>query len=176
MKKRFSIHNSAGDTIVEVLVVLAVLSLAFAISYATANHALVQSRNAEEHSEALGLLNTQVELLRAAYTHNISTVPRNGTYFCMTAAPVNPVLGFSPGYPTPTATFDNFTKYPSECKNNAFNNGGYNWSIDFKLGTDAFDLRVRWDGIGKQGRQQEELTYKISAFSLASGAPYNNPP
>jgi type II secretory pathway pseudopilin PulG len=45
--------NSNGDTIVEVLIVLAVLGFAFSISMATANKGLSQSRNAEDPSISL---------------------------------------------------------------------------------------------------------------------------
>ena len=55
--------NKSGDTIVEVLVSLAILSLAFAISYSTASKALIVSQNSQEHSTALGYLDQQMEML-----------------------------------------------------------------------------------------------------------------
>lgn len=45
--------NQRGDTIIEVLIVLAILSFAFSVSLATASKSLKQSRSAEEHSRAL---------------------------------------------------------------------------------------------------------------------------
>ncbi|HXE10132.1 MAG TPA: hypothetical protein VN554_01775, partial [Verrucomicrobiae bacterium] len=52
--------DATGDTIIEVLIVLAVLGLSLSISYATANKGLQQSRNAQEHSAALGIIDSQV--------------------------------------------------------------------------------------------------------------------
>lgn len=56
--------NQAGDTIVEVLIVLAILGLALGMSYATANRSLLGARQAQEHTEALALLQGQIEQLR----------------------------------------------------------------------------------------------------------------
>jgi type II secretory pathway pseudopilin PulG len=56
--------NRAGDTIVEVMVVLAILGLAISISYATANRSLLNARQAQENSEATELIQSQLEALR----------------------------------------------------------------------------------------------------------------
>src|SRR5690606_3729104 len=53
-----------GDTIVEVMVVLAILGLALSISYATANRSLIQTRQAQENAEATEIARGQVEALR----------------------------------------------------------------------------------------------------------------
>ncbi len=57
--------GSQGDTIVEVLVVLAVLGLALSISYATASRSLKNTRQAQESAEASALAQSQIELLRS---------------------------------------------------------------------------------------------------------------
>jgi type II secretory pathway pseudopilin PulG len=177
--KRLRLHNSSGDTIVEVMIVLAVLSLSFAISYATANTGLNQSRNAEEHSEALGLLNSQVELLRTAVGNQANVFL--GTPFCMSnpaaADPVPDSSFHSPenvdsNFPASAAS-DNFAKYPATCASQG-QDKFYNVSITYNtpVATDPsqnyFDLRVRWDGIGSLGRQQEELTYRMSPLTATA--------
>ncbi len=53
--------NSRGDTIVEVLVVLAVLGLAIAIAYATANRSLLNARQALENSTGTQIAQAQME-------------------------------------------------------------------------------------------------------------------
>ena len=161
--KRFRGLNSKGDTIIEVLIVLAVLSLAFVISYATANRGLIQSRNAEEHSEALGMIDNQVELLRAAFVQQVEpSPPRTGVPFCMNGTTAEG--GFATGYPTADAADDSFIpQYPSDCRS-----GFYNESVFYNSTSGAFDFRVRWDGLGDLGRQQEELNYKINPSSLFS--------
>ena len=42
--------NQRGDTIIEVLIVLAVLGLAIGITYATANRSILNARQAQESS------------------------------------------------------------------------------------------------------------------------------
>ena len=54
-----------GDTIVEVMVVLAVLGLSIGISYATAGRSLLNSRQAQENSYATELAQGQVEGLQS---------------------------------------------------------------------------------------------------------------
>lgn len=54
-------HNQPGDTIVEVMIVLAVLGLAIGISYATANRSLLNARQAQENSQATTAAQAQVE-------------------------------------------------------------------------------------------------------------------
>lgn len=65
-----------GDTIVEVMIVLAVVGLALGLSYSTANRSLIGTRTAEENSQATALLQGQVEDLRSlanSQTQNIFT-------------------------------------------------------------------------------------------------------
>jgi type II secretory pathway pseudopilin PulG len=154
--KRFSRLNSAGDTIVEVLIVLAILSLAFSISSATANKGLSQSRNAEEHAQALGILKSQLEQLRTAITQN-TTLPASGP-FCMTSS--NSTQSFSPPYSAVVGNAQGDTlqtpPYPALCTQDV-----YYSSIVLLPTSDTYELRVRWDGVGGLGRQQELMVYRI---------------
>lgn len=54
-------RQQRGDTIVEVMVVLAVLGLAIGIAYATAHRSLLNARQAQENSQATAAAQTQVE-------------------------------------------------------------------------------------------------------------------
>lgn len=56
--------DQTGDTIVEVLIVLAVLGLALSISYATANRSLLNARQGEETAQATRYAQSQIEALR----------------------------------------------------------------------------------------------------------------
>jgi prepilin-type N-terminal cleavage/methylation domain-containing protein len=172
---RFKRLRQRGDTIVEVMIVLAVLGLALSISYATANKGLQQSRNAQEHSQALGIINSQIELLRTAYAAQAGdSVPSSP--FCLAPAAagqtVNPTTlgtgatGFKNSVKTDNLTT---TAYPGPCSQS----GLYYISIVPRAG-DVYDFRVRWDGISNLGRQQEELTYKISTLAAGAGG-YTDP-
>ena len=54
-----------GDSIVEVIIVLAVLSLALSIAYATSNQSLLATRQAQENSQATEILRSQMETIRS---------------------------------------------------------------------------------------------------------------
>lgn len=69
--------TQTGDTIVEVMVVLAVLGLAISISYATANRSLLNARQAQENSDAAGYVQAQVENLRVLAPTSTSGNPNN---------------------------------------------------------------------------------------------------
>lgn len=58
--------SQQGDTIVEVLISAAVISLVLAGAYAITTHNVGTTQDTQEHSQAEQLVRTQVELLRAA--------------------------------------------------------------------------------------------------------------
>ncbi len=77
--------NSAGDTIVEVLISIAVLSIIIVGAYVSANHSTLVLRDTKEHTDALALAQNQVESLISWYQNNTTggTVPVPfGSYFC----------------------------------------------------------------------------------------------
>jgi len=75
-------NNNDGDTIVEVLVVIAIVAAMLVGAFIVANRSTGDVRDSEEHTEALQYLQAQAELLRtAATTHN--GLPPTGVHFCM---------------------------------------------------------------------------------------------
>ena len=60
--------RQGGDTIVEVMIVLAVLGFAISIAYATANRSLLNARQAQENSQATEIVQSQFENLRTLTT------------------------------------------------------------------------------------------------------------
>ena len=145
--------KSKGDTIVEVLVVLAVLGLALATSSAIANKGLQQSRNAQEHSEALGIIDSQVELLHAAIDNGVS-LPGAGTPFCM-KSDTGSVIPFPP---SPDLNTLNNTNYPAGCTPDP---GSFYYKSIVGDGTGNYEFKVLWDGIGSLGPQKETISYRI---------------
>jgi type II secretory pathway pseudopilin PulG len=77
-----TIFNNSGDTIVEVMIVLAIIALALSISYETANASLLSTRQAEESAEATHLVSSQIDSLRALSLSGSDLVD-NGTPFCI---------------------------------------------------------------------------------------------
>lgn len=72
-----------GDTIVEVLIVLAVLGLAMSISYATATRSLLQAREAQENGVATVLLQSQIERLRTLKVSDTTIFTASQPSFCI---------------------------------------------------------------------------------------------
>ena len=144
-----------GDTIVEVLIALAVLSMAFAISYATANRALEDSQNAQEHSLALGYLDAQLEVLHYVASQPGQTTIPAGEFsggsqsFCLTPDKTQP-LGIA------------YNIIPSgKCQ---FPAGSFNYSISItpdKSSDNVFHANITWPGLANFGPQSEGLSYRI---------------
>lgn len=168
-----------GDTIVEVMIVLAVLGSAIGISYATANRSLLNARQAQENAEAARIAQAQVEAL---YTPSHITTVGNPNYlyknrtFCMDSsgnvvasfpASVNGVTQRNIAYDG-TAPGD----YPAACTN-----GLYHYSIRYNLkddginyypqnttdshANDRFTVVVVWDDALGQGKDTVTLNYRI---------------
>lgn len=96
---RHSHKNQRGDTIVEVMIVLAVLGLAIGISYATANRSLLNARQAQENSEATEYVQAQIENLRVLAPNstpaNLSlatNIFRQTVPFCIKNLSANPPI------------------------------------------------------------------------------------
>jgi type II secretory pathway pseudopilin PulG len=70
--KVFGLGNK-GDTIVEVLIVLAILSFAITISYSSATRSLEDARQSEENSYATELAQSQIEAIRSAVNSSDNT-------------------------------------------------------------------------------------------------------
>ena len=167
--------HQRGDTIVEVLIALAILSLAFVISYSTANSALIDSQNSQEHSMALEYLDTQAELLRyAASQVSQGIIPASefspgGNAFCLsvpltlggiaTAQNVNyvpfgntlPKFQYQPSIKT--------SDYPAQCQVGS----GFNYYLAIQPGPQANDFQIWlwWYGLGSLGVQQERISYRV---------------
>ncbi len=137
------IKNNYGDTIVEVLISLAILSLAFAISYATANRALINTQNSQEHATALEYLDSQLEALHYYVDQAQQTPPSNSFY--LQPDLINHTVQEVPG---------------------AGSEPGNGFSYSISLIRDAsnsytYHATITWPGLGSLGQQSEELSYRV---------------
>ncbi len=74
--------HQRGDTIVEVLMSVAVLGLVFGAAHVTSNQNVLAGRATQERLEAVKLAETQIERLRIAISENESIFNRSGS-FCI---------------------------------------------------------------------------------------------
>ncbi len=66
LNQRLRGHLQSGDTIVEVIIAIAVIAAVLTGAFVVSSHSITSVRDSEEHSEVLQQLQGQVELLRAA--------------------------------------------------------------------------------------------------------------
>ena len=83
-----------GDTIVEVLFALIIIGIILTGGYSVVTHSILDEQDAQQHSYALGLVQSQIEQLRAYVLYNpTGTLPFTGSAGCMSASV--PVSGSS---------------------------------------------------------------------------------
>jgi prepilin-type N-terminal cleavage/methylation domain-containing protein len=148
----FQQQNQRGDTVIEVLIALAIISSVLAGAFFVTNHSSQNVRDTEEHSQAIQLLQGQVEQIRAAATDGASDadIP---TYFCYDTSGSLQIA-------TSATDF-------SQCPNDFGGTSGavYQFLIeksDPPSGTSKlFTASVRWDGVRGQ-TNSEQLLYKIA--------------
>lgn len=76
--------HQRGDTIVEVLIAIVIISLILGGAYVTSHDSLDATLDAQEHSDALQLTQAQIELLRAQATTSTSQIfTPDFTPFCI---------------------------------------------------------------------------------------------
>lgn len=144
--------NQAGDTIVEVLLVTAVLGLVLAGSYAIASRSLKGMRQAQERGEALKLAEGQIESIKTAVAAGTNGVLESGSnLFCLNLpADQNPHPFTGAQSVTQPIASDDFSRYPAACRK-----GLYHIAVEQNL-VDArgnYVVYVRWDGLN--GLRQE---------------------
>jgi type II secretory pathway pseudopilin PulG len=162
--------RQVGDTIVEVIIVLAVLGLAISISYATANRSLQATRQAEENSQATELLQSQIEVLRS-YAAKPSTDP-NYIYqsspshaFCISTggSVVTTPLISNTDVTAGNTISKTYTNYPNYATSNDCYQGKlYHIIIGYDHAqTDTFTARATWDDVTGQGQDTVTLVYRL---------------
>jgi type II secretory pathway pseudopilin PulG len=67
-------NHQRGDTIVEVLIAVAIISFVLAVSYATTSNSAKDTVDAQEHSQALRAVESQLEFLHEKGSTNASNV------------------------------------------------------------------------------------------------------
>lgn len=143
-----------GDTIVEVLIAMLVVSAILAGAFVTVNQSLLDERSAQEHGEALQLLQGQLESMR---TVDKTTLHSQAGTFCISSAGANPV-------PVPAGNANcsvNSTGQPTSTQ------PIYHLSItrtgsDSNDQTDYYLLNATWPSVVSGGNDEAVLEYKIA--------------
>lgn len=137
-----------GDTIVEVLLAIAIVSAVLAGAYVTTNRSLRAGRDAQEASEALELAEGQVERIKS-----LSALPVVGRNiyspslvgFCITSSLEIVTI----------ADLSDINSYDPKCKSSFY-------SIGVEKITDKrYVARVQWPGILNSPVRKVELVYRV---------------
>ncbi len=158
--------NQGGDTIVEVLLAIAVASFVLVGSFAVANTNLRDVRDAQERGEALKLAQAQVETLKQLVERSSASVfgPSAPRVFCFDKAGTQRPFPIS-AIPSDFQT-DNFDNYPGGCDDySTF----YHVSIE-RGASGFFTIRVRWDRLGER-RNEVKLLYRTLGSVAAAPTP-----
>jgi Tfp pilus assembly protein PilV len=137
MHKRLGI---AGDTIVEVLLAITVVSAVLGAAFVSANKSLNASRQSQERGEALKLVEGQLERLKWLGLSADSDVYTAGSPFCITAN--NEVKALD----------------PIDCNNDSL---GITYELSIERMDNRFDVTADWDRAGGSGREELRIVYKM---------------
>jgi Tfp pilus assembly protein PilV len=148
MRSPISKLGQHGDTIVEVLIACTVVGMVLVSSFAVVNRTLNNSRQSQEHEEALKVAESQLEALKGLTGATYSTIFTSVSYqFCVQTDNVT-IKHFSNDTYDKTRV-DDTTYYPTECQRTT--PGGYKYNISIhKDGIAAhknvFFVNVDWYG------------------------------
>ena len=139
--------RSRGDTMVEVLIAIAVVAMVMGGAYVTTNRSLMATRAAEERSIALKLAESQVERLKGLMASDSQAVLGVAAPFCISGVTGQPISASdaqcsvgSSGLPSAVEPV-------------------YRLSIA-KPSTNDFVLTVQWYNVRGQGQDSLQLRYR----------------
>ncbi len=146
-----------GDTIVEVLIAMAVVSMVLGGAYASVNRSTIQTRTAQERGEALQLLQGQVERLKGAVGTFDNTDIKS---FCINES-ANARVDLSGGGTLPASVNNetDWSEYPPDCRKAPQGGVIYNLAISRAANSNDFALYARWEGLGNVN-QEVRLAYR----------------
>jgi type II secretory pathway pseudopilin PulG len=176
-------RNVTGDTIVEVMIALAILSSVLGTSFAIASRSIRKGRQAQERTEALKITESQIELLKEAGNKPINVaglyssdyaLPSPSRSFCFNSATGG---ALQQQQMVASDVFDDIltvaptpgSLYVPNCQQG--HSSRYNVSIvreDQLVGGttySAFVIRTRWDRVGG-GRDEVKTLYKLHQGQL----------
>lgn len=147
-------REQTGDTIVEVLITIAITAGVLGGAYALVNRTLSNTRQAQEHAEALQIAREQVELIAVlARGENEQLTNTSRRFHCIDSEGKLHDLSTSvTTLPAPESD------YPAACRLA----GDVNYRVAFVYSPPqkSFNVFVNWPSITGDGEDQVNLVYK----------------
>ncbi|MDZ7786537.1 MAG: hypothetical protein U5L95_05515 [Candidatus Saccharibacteria bacterium] len=159
-----------GDTIVEVLMAIVVVSSTLGAAFATMDRGTAGTRASQERAEALKHVETQVEMLKTAISNNVVSTPLPPDPFCLYISTSNDIQvaelpGLANGDLEDSEDFSHYDTLADPPPGNPCRKGSipgnYNVSI-IHDGSDTFTARAHWDNVGGNQRDRIEIKYWAS--------------
>lgn len=163
------VSNNRGDTIVEVMIALMIISLILVGAYNVSNRSTREVRTSQEHSTLLLAIQGQIEQVRAlardAEDTSSGVFSVSPKYFCIDMRSGSATYGQRVDFPASMTTLPNgdhidTSSYPDACKDIE---GLYAIAINYNpppLGNNTFDFTGQWDTLGG-AKGQEQLAYRV---------------
>lgn len=153
--------NNRGDTILEVLISVAVLSLILTTSFTLANRSSQATRQAGERGEATKFAQSELEKLKyfLSASGNPIGLPAPGTYFCIDTSGVIPSPLTLPSITDLNASnsgIDAKCKHGTESRYATFIHRGPNPNL-----SNTYTVYVRWDSVTGRGVDKVDLIHRI---------------
>ncbi len=143
-----------GDTIVEVLIAIAVVSSVLGIAYGTMSRNLQIMRTNQERTEASRLGQGQMEMLKALWGSDQQAIISQGNAgFCLDGGALRLLDG---GAPAANSENDDLGGYRDEC----VSSGLYRIGVKGDPTTRVYRVYVRWDALGGT-RSQVITAYRL---------------
>ncbi len=150
-----------GDTIIEVLLAITILSAVIAGAYATTSQATRIGLTAHERTEATRLSEQQIEIVKALYSvdtenyvdlRNRINAPPAGQELCLT---IEDITGDTSNR---EIVVNSANPLPAACAN--YNGSRYRVEFSY-IGNATYQSRVTWEGTGSEGDQNATIIYRI---------------
>ncbi len=155
MRRRVNVYQR-GDTIVEVLIAIAIVSSVLGITYATMNRSLLLMRDNEERTAATKHAQSQIESIKAIWNQDESRITgptSSGSGICVTGDTVHSLPS---GVPSNDASGFNPAQYRAECTN-----GIYRMGARYDDASGRLFVAVYWDSLASGQINQVTYYYKF---------------
>jgi type II secretory pathway pseudopilin PulG len=147
--------NKAGDTIIEVLLSLAVLGMVIGTSYAIASRSLKRAQQAQERTQATKLVEGQIDRIKyiseeRGLESNVTAfndITTSGTAMCL-----KPFTIVSSGQKIIKA----YVAGGDDCKD-----GFFSYSILYNSTTHLFTTNATWSSLGSNGEENVTMQYRV---------------
>ena len=145
MKKM--LHNQHGDTIIEVVIAIAVLSLVLTAAFITSSNSLKATRDAQEHGEAQALVAGQLEKVKELAI----------------SAPANVFIGSTFCVGNSLNVISNLANCVFQSDGSAIPNAAYQpaYHTTINYRNNVFTAKAVWDSATGHGQATVTMSYRL---------------